>query len=169
MGVAQIIKIVPGGLLLNHNCRGLNLDVLQVIKIQPDESIYLKINNKLPGLGLTLDQTKLDLTYSSRYQTHLPDAYERLILDVINGDKRLFIRNDELEAAWKLFTPILQVCFCVHGLLPDRSLWLKESLLIAHCLLVLLSIQGLHVYLYPTCSTVCCPDQSLTSLPPLQP
>lgn len=85
---------------------------LQVIKIQPDESIYLKINNKLPGLGLTLDQTKLDLSYSSRYKTHLPDAYERLILDVINGDKRLFIRNDELEAAWKLFTPVLQVSRC---------------------------------------------------------
>ena len=85
---------------------------LQVIKIQPDESIYLKINNKLPGLGLTLDQTKLDLSYSTRYQTHLPDAYERLILDVINGDKRLFIRNDELEAAWKLFTPVLQVRTC---------------------------------------------------------
>lgn len=82
---------------------------MQVIKIQPDEGIYLKINNKLPGLGLTLDQTKLDLSYSSRYKTHLPDAYERLILDVINGDKRLFIRNDELEAAWKLFTPVLQV------------------------------------------------------------
>lgn len=38
----------------------------------------------------------------------LPDAYERLILDVIVGDKRLFIRNDELEAAWALFTPVLQ-------------------------------------------------------------
>ena len=98
---------------------------LQVIKIQPDESIYLKINNKLPGLGLTLDQTKLDLSYSTRYQTHLPDAYERLILDVINGDKRLFIRNDELEAAWKLFTPVLQVppylLFCILHLLGPAS------------------------------------------------
>lgn len=83
--------------------------LLQVIRIQPDEAIYLKINNKIPGLGLRLDTSKLDLTYKSRYNTHLPDAYERLILDVINGDKRLFIRNDELEAAWALFTPILQV------------------------------------------------------------
>ena len=82
---------------------------LQVIRIQPDEAIYLKINNKIPGLGLRLDSSKLDLTYKSRYNTHLPDAYERLILDVVNGDKRLFIRNDELEAAWALFTPILKV------------------------------------------------------------
>ena len=84
-------------------------DVLQVIRIQPNESIYLKINNKVPGLGLNLDVQKLDLSYKTRYNKHLPDAYERLILDVINGDKRLFIRNDELEAAWDLFTPILKV------------------------------------------------------------
>ena len=82
---------------------------LQVIRIQPNESIYLKINNKVPGLGLNLDVTKLDLSYKARYNKHLPDAYERLILDVINGDKRLFIRNDELAAAWELFTPILKV------------------------------------------------------------
>jgi hypothetical protein len=80
-------------------CELLRSDVptLQVIRIQPNESIYLKINNKVPGLGLRLDTTKLDLSYSDRYRTQLPDAYERLILDVINGDKRLFIRNDELE------------------------------------------------------------------------
>lgn len=82
---------------------------MKVIRIQPNESIYLKVNNKVPGLGLNLDVTKLDLTYKSRYKNTLPDAYERLILDVINGDKRLFIRNDELEAAWSLFTPILKV------------------------------------------------------------
>ena len=80
-----------------------------MIRIQPNEAIYLKINNKIPGLGLNLDVTKLDLTYKSRYDQHLPDAYERLILDVVNGDKRLFIRDDELFAAWSLFTPILKV------------------------------------------------------------
>ena len=79
------------------------------MRIQPDEAIYLKINNKIPGLGMKLDVTKLDLTYKQRYNQHLPDAYERLILDVVNGDKRLFIRNDELDAAWALFTPILKV------------------------------------------------------------
>ena len=79
-----------------------------VIRIQPDEAIYLKINNKVPGLGQRLDHTVLDLQYKSKYgNVELPDAYERLILDVVMGDKRLFIRNDELEAAWKLFTPML--------------------------------------------------------------
>lgn len=78
-----------------------------VMRIQPKESIYLKINNKVPGLGLRLDTTKLDLQYHTTYRKELPDAYERLLLDVVNGDKRLFIRYDELEAAWDLFTPAL--------------------------------------------------------------
>ncbi len=78
-----------------------------VIRIQPKEAIYLKMNNKVPGLGLRLDTTKLDLQYQSTYNKELPDAYERLLLDVVNGDKRLFIRHDELQAAWELFTPVL--------------------------------------------------------------
>lgn len=100
---------VPGNLYKNR--LGVDLDQTTnelVIRIQPNESIFLKINNKVPGLGLNLDVQKLDLSYKTRYNKDLPDAYERLILDVINGDKRLFIRNDELEAAWDLFTPILK-------------------------------------------------------------
>ncbi|CAL8463105.1 g2639 [Coccomyxa elongata] len=100
---------VPGGLYqdkLGHDPDRSSNEL--VMRIQPDEAIYLKIINKVPGLGLNLDVTKLDLTYKQRYNVHLPDAYERLILDVIHGDKRLFIRNDELDAAWALFTPILK-------------------------------------------------------------
>lgn len=78
-----------------------------VIHIQPDEEIYLKINNKLPGLGVRLDNSHLNLTYKTRYKKELPDAYEVLLLDVMNGDKRLFIRGDELKAAWNVFTPVL--------------------------------------------------------------
>lgn len=79
-----------------------------VIRIQPKESIYLTINNKVPGLGVRLDQTKLDLQSNVYGGKELPDAYERLLLDVVQGDKRLFIRFDELEAAWELFTPVLK-------------------------------------------------------------
>ncbi|CAK0785009.1 glucose-6-phosphate 1-dehydrogenase [Coccomyxa viridis] len=103
---------VPGNLFSDRlSLNGMDLDRSTnelVMRIQPNEAIYLKINNKIPGLGMKLDTTKLDLTYKQRYNVHLPDAYERLILDVVNGDKRLFIRNDELDAAWALFTPILK-------------------------------------------------------------
>lgn len=79
-----------------------------VIRVQPDEAIILKINNKVPGLGMRLDRSNLNLHYAARYSKEIPDAYERLLLDAIEGERRLFIRSDELDAAWKLFTPLLK-------------------------------------------------------------
>jgi len=78
-----------------------------VIRVQPDEAIYFKFNSKVPGLENKLVQTELDLTYKQRFDERLPDAYERLIYDVFRGDHNLFVRADELEASWKLFTPLL--------------------------------------------------------------
>jgi glucose-6-phosphate 1-dehydrogenase len=79
-----------------------------VFIVQPNEAIYLKMMNKVPGLTNELSQSELDLTYKSRFSTqHTPDAYERLILDVFRGDHNLFVRADELEAAWQIFTPAL--------------------------------------------------------------
>ncbi|XP_059661248.1 glucose-6-phosphate 1-dehydrogenase, chloroplastic-like isoform X2 [Cornus florida] len=79
-----------------------------VLRVQPDEAIYLKINNKVPGLGMRMDRSDLNLLYSARYSREIPDAYERLLLDAIEGERRLFIRSDELDAAWALFTPVLK-------------------------------------------------------------
>lgn len=61
----------------------------KVIRIQPKEAIYLKINSKVPGLGVRLDTTKLDLQYHATFKKELPDAYERLLLDVVNGKQLL--------------------------------------------------------------------------------
>ena len=54
-----------------------------------------------------LVKTELDLRYATAFDTFIPDAYECLLLDVFRGDKSLFIRADELEAAWDVFTPVL--------------------------------------------------------------
>lgn len=79
-----------------------------VIRVQPQESVYLKFMNKKPGLSSTPVISELDLTYKHRYSDHdIPEAYESLILDALNGDKSNFVRDDELEAAWKIFTPLL--------------------------------------------------------------
>lgn len=79
-----------------------------IFRIQPDEGIHLNIVNKAPGVKLDFHTEKLDLNYSEAYQDHiLAEAYESLILDVIRGEKSLFIRHDELEVAWDIFTPIL--------------------------------------------------------------
>lgn len=99
---------VPGNLYRERF--GYNIDQATnelVIRIQPDESILLKINNKVPGLGLQLDSSELNLLYRDRYNIEIPDSYEHLILDVIDGDNHLFIRSDELEATWYLLDPLL--------------------------------------------------------------
>ncbi|ODV61126.1 glucose-6-phosphate dehydrogenase [Ascoidea rubescens DSM 1968] len=79
-----------------------------VIKIQPKEVIYLKINAKLPGLATSTTLTDLDLSYDSRYESFwIPEAYESLIRDCLHDDHSNFVRDDELEVSWKLFTPLL--------------------------------------------------------------
>ena len=78
-----------------------------VIHIQPDAGISFRIINKVPGLGITLGESELNLQYKSAFRGEIPDAYESLLLDVIQGDKSLFIRSDELQVAWDIFTPVL--------------------------------------------------------------
>ncbi|KAK9663960.1 hypothetical protein RND81_14G009300 [Saponaria officinalis] len=100
---------VPGNLYKKTFGTGLdNATNELVIRVQPDEAIFLKVNNKVPGLGMRLDRSDLNLLYSDRYPREIPDAYERLLLDAIEGERRLFIRSDELDAAWGLFTPLLK-------------------------------------------------------------
>jgi glucose-6-phosphate 1-dehydrogenase len=70
--------------------------------------VYWKMNVKAPGLQNRTYLSELDLTFKHRFpEARLPDAYERLILDVVTGDHSNFVRGDELEAAWNLFTPLL--------------------------------------------------------------
>lgn len=78
-----------------------------VIRIQPDEALYLKIMNKEPGLDVKPVETDLNLKYKSTFTGKIPDAYECLLLDVISGDRSLFISQEELAAAWDIFTPVL--------------------------------------------------------------
>ena len=77
-----------------------------VIRVQPDAGISLSFMNKMLGLRMSLNKTHLNLSYADLYE-QMPDAYESLLLDVIKGDKSLFIRADELAAAWDVFTPVL--------------------------------------------------------------
>ncbi|MFT5126693.1 MAG: glucose-6-phosphate 1-dehydrogenase [Rhodothermales bacterium] len=78
-----------------------------LIRVQPAEAIELTIANKRPGHAHELAHAKLDLHYKSAFNEIVPDAYERLLLDVIRGDRSLFIRDDELAVAWDLVTPLL--------------------------------------------------------------
>lgn len=79
-----------------------------VIRVQPEEAVYLKMTQKLPGLGMETVRSELDLSYASRFTNlSVPDAYENLILDAIMGEQSNFVRSDELDEAWRIFTPVL--------------------------------------------------------------
>ncbi|KAF9584474.1 Glucose-6-phosphate 1-dehydrogenase [Lunasporangiospora selenospora] len=96
-------KDVPGSIFTNLSRNEI------VIRVQPGEALYVKMMNKEPGLGMKTIISDLDLSYSSRFNSSvIPEAYESLILDALNGDQSNFVRDDELDAAWKIFTPILK-------------------------------------------------------------
>jgi glucose-6-phosphate 1-dehydrogenase len=77
------------------------------LRVQPNEGIRLSIGMKIPGPKMNLQPTDMEFCYSNVFQVEPPAAYERLILDAILGDTTLFIRQDEVEAAWVLIDGIL--------------------------------------------------------------
>lgn len=81
-----------------------------VMRIQPDEAIYLKIISKVPGISNETSVTDLDLTYAARFSKEfwIPEAYESLIRDCLKGNHSNFVRDDELDISWELFTPLLK-------------------------------------------------------------
>ena len=98
-------KEVPG--FIYPSLKAMNPNTL-VIRVQPDEAIRLEVVNKFPGLAMRFENASLNLHYQSEFQQRLHDAYERLLLDVLRGDKSLFIRDDELAASWNIVTPALK-------------------------------------------------------------
>ena len=79
-----------------------------VLRIQPSESIFLRFSTKRPGMQYHVEPVVMDFDYQDYYSASLPGAYERLLLDVMRGDSTLFTRSDELLAAWKFVTPVLE-------------------------------------------------------------
>ncbi|MBS0202524.1 MAG: glucose-6-phosphate dehydrogenase [Planctomycetes bacterium] len=79
-----------------------------VFRIQPSESIKLSFSTKRPGMQYQVHPVTMDFNYKQAFSEALPEAYERLLLDVLRGDSTLFMRSDELEAAWQFVTPILE-------------------------------------------------------------
>jgi glucose-6-phosphate 1-dehydrogenase len=78
-----------------------------VIRIQPDEGILLKFRMKTPGAGFEAQMVNMDFHYSDLADVRLPSAYERLLLDCMQGDATLFSRGDAVEEAWKFVQPVL--------------------------------------------------------------
>ena len=79
-----------------------------IIRLQPQEGLRLQLISKQPGPGgMRLFPSELNLSFDDTFQTRLPDAYERLLMDVARGNQTLFMRHDEVMAAWDFMDPII--------------------------------------------------------------
>ena len=80
-----------------------------IIRLQPEEGMRLEMMTKDPGPGgLQLRPTGLDISYEKTFGSRFPDAYERLLMDTVRGNSTLFMRRDEVEAAWQWVSPIME-------------------------------------------------------------
>jgi glucose-6-phosphate 1-dehydrogenase len=79
-----------------------------VIRVQPDEGMTLRFGSKVPGTQMEIRDVNMDFAYGGSFTEASPEAYERLILDVLLGDPPLFPRHEEVELSWRILDPILE-------------------------------------------------------------
>lgn len=90
------------------------------LRIQPDEGIHLRFQTKVPDGDVDMAPAELEFLYKKRYADRtLPDAYERLLQDALNGDATLFMRSDEIERAWEIMEPFLEATECPEAPEPE--------------------------------------------------
>ena len=81
-----------------------------IIRLQPDEGLKILLMSKEPGPGgIRISPSYLNLSFSDTFKNKIPDAYERLLMDVVRGNQTLFMRKDEVEAAWSWIDPIISL------------------------------------------------------------
>jgi glucose-6-phosphate 1-dehydrogenase len=89
-----------------------------VMTVQPNEGVSLSLGAKVPGTRMRIRPVNMEFLYGSAFMSESPEAYERLILDVMRGDATLFTRNDEAEAQWRIIDPIEQAWAADDSALP---------------------------------------------------
>ena len=99
-------KEIPHNIFVSENAAAPKQNRL-VISIQPDMAIRFQLQSKVPGLEMNLNTVDVVFDYAGSKKTDSPEAYETLLLDAITGDQTLFMRADQVEAAWELIMPIL--------------------------------------------------------------
>ena len=104
--IAIQFKRPPGTLFAEDGRFDLAANTLS-FQIQPDEGLSLILNGKIPGLETRTQPVKMNFRYATTFGSNTPEAYERLVLDAMIDDGTLFIRGDEAETSWGLYTPVL--------------------------------------------------------------
>ena len=104
--IAVVFKKPPKQLFAETQTSALGQNAL-VIRVQPDEGITIRFGSKVPGVGTQIRDVTMDFGYGHAFTEASPEAYERLILDVLLGDPPLFPRHEEVELSWKILDPIV--------------------------------------------------------------
>jgi glucose-6-phosphate 1-dehydrogenase len=105
--IAVVFKRAPQYLFAESQTGKLGQNAL-VIRVQPDEGVTIRFGSKVPGAGMQVRDVTMDFGYGHAFTEASPEAYERLILDVLLGDPPLFPRHQEVELSWKILDPIEQ-------------------------------------------------------------
>jgi glucose-6-phosphate 1-dehydrogenase len=105
--IAVVFKRAPQYLFAEHQTSSVGQNAL-VIRVQPDEGVTIRFGSKVPGAGMQVRDVTMDFGYGHAFTEASPEAYERLILDVLLGDPPLFPRHEEVELSWKILDPIEQ-------------------------------------------------------------
>ena len=105
--IAVVFKRAPAYLFADHQTSALGQNAL-VIRVQPDEGVTIRFGSKVPGAGMQVRDVTMDFGYGHAFTEASPEAYERLILDVLLGDPPLIPRHEEVELSWKILDPIEQ-------------------------------------------------------------
>jgi len=103
--IAVVFKRAPQHLFGRTNTAELGQNAL-VIRVQPDEGVTIRFGSKVPGAGSNVRDVTMDFGYGHAFTEASPEAYERLILDVLLGDPPLFPRHEEVELSWKILDPV---------------------------------------------------------------
>ncbi|MFM6979838.1 MAG: glucose-6-phosphate dehydrogenase, partial [Micrococcales bacterium] len=103
--IAVVFKRAPQALFEDAQTSALGQNAL-VIRVQPDEGVTIRFGSKVPGVGMQVRDVTMDFGYGHAFTEQSPEAYERLILDVLLGDPPLFPRHEEVELSWKILDPI---------------------------------------------------------------
>ena len=103
--IAVVFKRAPQQLFAESQTSALGQNAL-VIRVQPDEGVTIRFGSKVPGAGMQVRDVSMDFGYGHAFTEASPEAYERLILDVLLGDPPLFPRHEEVELSWKILDPI---------------------------------------------------------------
>jgi len=111
--VAVVFKRAPHLPFTNTSTEDLSQNAL-VIRIQPDEGVTLRFGSKVPGTAMEIRDVNMDFAYGGSFTETSPEAYERLILDVLLGEPPLFPRHEEVELSWKILDPVVNY-WAEHG------------------------------------------------------